>query len=481
MELHTGTKAETMLHRTIPLLYGASLLTLPWVGLGLIRWLTGIDSGAGLQPSWLFLALAIVLLAFSQMRRLGPGPALSGFWSGIPGPWRLGFGLALLAILLSGFGMMIARVQESTAIVGSRYLRQVIQLVIMGFFVLWPALWTRGAQRWRWTIRLLVISALLQAGYGLLQGISYYYPNGLYNLWEQIFTSNPSILSGSEQLYLGNVFRDVPRLRGTVCEPLYLGNFLLLVLPWLLVSEGSDRKRIAIGLVLGALMLGTWSRGAWLGLVAEAGAAVVLLVISRWHNSAAKTDWHLPRASRLGGVLGGLIALALLAGVILGRDALLLPMERLLQTFSRQDWSNLTRLYAMDAAWQAFQLSPWLGVGWGQFAWHFPVLADPMGLQSQFDWPMVNNFPLQILCETGAAGFLVFLGITFGLGKATVGRIRQYTAQRAMVFPAALAVIGVWTQLLSFSQYNLPHIWVAVGLLMAALRDDSFTNDGGQS
>jgi len=470
-----------MLHRTIPLLYGASLLTLPWVGLGLIRWLTGIDSGAGLQPSWFFLALATLLVVISQARRLGVGGALQAFWSEIPAAWRLGAGLTILAVLVSGFGMIIARVQEPAAIVVSRYLRQVIQLAVMGFFILWPALWTRGAERWRWTIRLLLISALLQAVYGLLQGISFYHANGLYSLWEQVFTSNPSILSGSEQLYLGNVFRDVPRLRGTVCEPLYLGNFLLMVLPWVFMSGGSDRKRLVIGLVLGALLLGTWSRGAWLGLVVQVAAALLLLVISRRGNKESGNAFRLPRPGRIGWVLGVIAALALLTGAILGRDALLFPLQRVMQTFSRQDWSNLTRLYAMDAAWQAFQLSPLVGVGWGQFAWHFPVLADPMGLHSQFDWPMVNNFPLQILCETGGLGFLVFLGTALGLARSTVSQVRNYTRCHPMVIPAALAVVGVWAQLLTFSQYNLPHIWFAVGLLLAALRDQTFAPTGDSS
>ena len=48
---------------------------------------------------------------------------------------------------------------------------------------------------------------------------------------ERVFTSNPAILAGSEELYLDGHFRGVPRLRGTACEPLYLGNYLLLVLP----------------------------------------------------------------------------------------------------------------------------------------------------------------------------------------------------------------------------------------------------------
>ena len=158
-----------MQQRAVHLLYGSSLFTLPWIGLGFIRWLTGVDTGAGLQPSWMLLALAVILAAAAQARRLGAVAALSDFWSGIPISWRTGAGLAVLAVVLSGSGLLIARVQEPVWIVASRYLRQLIQLAVMGVFVLWPAIWTRGASRWRWTIRLLLISALVQEYYHYMQ------------------------------------------------------------------------------------------------------------------------------------------------------------------------------------------------------------------------------------------------------------------------------------------------------------------------
>jgi len=464
-----------MLQRAAKTLYGSTLVTLPWVGLGLIHWLTKTDTGAGLQPSWFLLAMAIVTVTAVQVKRLGVGAAWIKFADEIPFAWRWGAGLTVLAVLISGAGLWLARVQEPPDIVGSRYLRQVIQLAIMGFFVLWPAVWTRGADRWRWTIRLLLIAALFQAAYGLLQGISFYYPNGLYSLLERVFTSNPSILSGSEQLYLGNVFRDVPRLRGTVCEPLYLGNFLVMILPWVFVAGGSGRKRLLTGLILGALLLGTWSRGAWLGLLAQVVTGVVLVAVVRWGGVRGASVVRIPRPGRTGWLAGAVMLLVLAVGIALNREIFLFPLERALQSFSRQDWSNLTRLYAMEAAWRAFGLSPWVGVGWGQFAWHFPLLADPMGLHSQFDWPMVNNFPLQILCETGSLGFLVFVGSALGLARSVVARLRDPQRPLGVVIPATLAVVGVWVQLLTFSQYNLPHIWVATGLLLAALRDDAAT------
>ena len=174
-----------------------------------------------------------------------------------------------------------------------------------------------------------------------------------------------------------------------------------------------------------------------------------------------------------GGWSAGVAAAVLVLGALVGWDRLLYPWQRLVQTFSRHDWSNLTRLYSMQAGWRAFLLSPIVGIGWGQFAFHFPLLVDPLGLQSQFAWPVVNNFPLAILCETGVTGFLVFTLCLGGLA----GRIWRQAGRpvsvapgpdRDVMIPATVAAVGVLAQLLTFSQWNLPHIWLALGLLLAA-------------
>jgi O-antigen ligase len=461
-----------MLQRVSHLLYGASLLTLPWIGVGLVRLLGGVDTGAGLQPAWFLLAIAVILISLSRVRAMGFSNAARDLWQQIPPAWRLGAGLAILAVLVSSIGLLAAPAQQPASVVWSRFLRQFLQLAIMGFFVLWPALWTRGRARWQWTIRLLLVSALIQAIYGLLQGISFYQPNSVYIALEKVFTSNPSILSGSEQLYLGNVFRNVPRLRGMACEPLYLGNYLLLILPWVVMATDRIWKRGLIGAVLVLLLLATWSRGAWMGLLVQVGVGLVLLILWRRNGNL---PWPSLRVHRYSPIvwIGGLGLIVLVSLFLVPETASLkMPVERILQSFSKQDWSNLTRLYSMQAAWRAFVAHPIVGVGWGQFAWHFPVHTDPMGLQSQFDWPMVNNFPLQILCETGLQGFLVFLGTGLAICRAVVLRIRRPEFRPGLLLAATLGVAGIWAQLLTFSQYNLPHIWVAVGLLLAALQDD---------
>ena len=252
-----------------------------------------------------------------------------------------------------------------------------------------------------------------------------------------------------------------------MCEPLYLGNYLLLVLPLLLTASVPPRWRRPMAIAAVVLLGMTWARGAYVGLAAASAVAALL-----WARSGL--GWR-PRQLLLVVVLitlvGGLVAL-----LLGGTESLLLPWRRAVQSLDREDWSNLTRLYSMRAAWTGFLLSPLVGLGWGQFAYHFPLLTDPLGLQSQFAWPVVNNLPLQVLCETGLCGALVMLAVTVALCRRVWRALAPVDphdaahrrAQRRII-AAAAATAGIWVQLLTFSQYNLPHIWVAVGLLLASL------------
>jgi O-antigen ligase len=235
------------------------------------------------------------------------------------------------------------------------------------------------------------------------------------------------------------------------------------------------------------LLLWTWSRGAWLAL---AGQAVLMggAVIGSQKIPGLGVKLLASRTIKI--LIIGVLVLAVavpLVGLATGWEGLLFPYRRLAQTFSGQDWSNLTRLYSMQAAWRAFLLSPVFGIGWGQFGWHFPALVDPMGLQSQFTWPVVNNFPLLVLCETGLVGFLVWVAWGVGLFRAVCFRWSVldswqvptvfFGLQGRILAATTISTTGVWLQLMTFSQYNLPHIWVSLGLLLAILADWEFPSD----
>ncbi|MHB8079376.1 MAG: O-antigen ligase family protein [Candidatus Krumholzibacteriia bacterium] len=463
----TGARAPAAARpRAADLLYAGSLLTLPLIGCDPVRLVGGVDVGAGFQPAYLLLAGATLLAVVTA----GPQRLRAG-WAAAR-PWSTLALLATGAVVVSALGLVISPPAAGPG-AGARFLRlakQLSQLLIMFVFVGWPLVWTRGAARWAWTRRLFGVALLGQLAYGLAQGLLFGRASPLFAAVERVFTANPAILSGSEELFLGRGFTGIPRLRGTCCEPLYLGNYLLLALPVMLLP-GARRRHRLLALAGGVLLLLTWSRGAWL---AAAGGAVVWALLARRVGCPPGGDRR--PAPRPWGV-AALVAGAALALVLWHPDLLWLPLRRLAQTVSREDWSNLTRVYSMQAAWRAFLASPVVGVGWGQFGFHFVTLVDPLGLQSQFTWPVVNSYPLEILCETGLLGFAVFVAgavlVARAIRRATVGRGAdgQGDVARRRVALLAAAAGGVWLQLLTFSQYNLPHIWVALGLLLAATRE----------
>jgi hypothetical protein len=442
--------------------YAAALLTLPLVGVGVVRLLTGLDSGAGFQPAYLCLALAwlTLLVAWGPYR----------FWNQIQSvaSWNRFWLIALAAVLLSGLGLWLRPAEAPGSLRFLRFVKQIVQLFVMYCFMISPAIWSQGSRNWSTLVRILSIALVFELVYSLVQGVNFYRPLAMYAVVDGWFTSNPAILSGSEELFLGESFSGIPRLRGTMCEPLYLGNYLLMVLPILVFAWRGRRWLWLLPAAGGILLLLTWARGAYFGACIAVLVAVILLIRSGHQPSWRQWIMRLVPVTAV-------VAVAVIA--VGGSDSLLLPWQRVLQSFHSGDWSNLTRLYSMQAGWRAFCASPLVGVGWGQFGYHFPLLVDPLGLQSQFAWPVVNNFPLQILCETGLVGFAVFMLATIWLVRRVWSAVspdtdagRQLGQEgRLRVVALATATAGVWSQLLTFSQYNLPHIWVSVGLLVAAL------------
>jgi len=458
------------MRKTIPeMLYGGSLLTLSLVGVGVVHFLTGKDMGSGLQPSWVFLGLALMVPVFRAV--------FSSNFGGDEPWWRfqsrnvlIVFAGSLLVVLVSGFGLKVAPSLESFSSAGWRLGRQLVQLLIMLFFLGWSATWTRGEDRWRFTLDLLFAGVFVQVVYGVFQEVNFYFPQALFASLEHLFTSNPSILSGSEKLYLNNALQEIPRLRGTMCEPLYLGNFLLMAWPFLLVWRRPVWLRMVLGAALTLLLLLTWSRGAWLGALGQMIFLGLFWLRSKTMNRPDMTSRRGPGKFGIFGAILLLPSVFFLVNFMVGG----VFSQRLMATFNNQDWSNLTRLYSMKAGWLAFLESPVVGVGWGQFAYHFPLLVEPMGLQSQFSWPVVNNFPLQVLCETGLIGALFLFGVGGYLTRQSwllVGRKFSGQLSNPMVLPAFVGVAGVWIQLMTFSQYNLAHIWISLGLLLAAIND----------
>jgi hypothetical protein len=445
-------------HAVADACYGGALLSMPLAGVGVVRMLTGADPGTGVQPAFLLIAAAWALRGLAT---IAPNAAATRAWlrhdptTGAAVRWSLA---ALGVLAVSGLGLTVAPAPVLAGEAWPRYGRQLLQVGVMVALVVYPALWTRGPRRWAWTLRLLALAAAAQVVYAALQGFHVWRPVPLVATLETLATSNPGILAGSERLYLGE-FTAVPRLRGTMLEPIYLGSLLLGLIPWLLAG----RRRVLAAAALVALV-GTWSRSAWL-------AAVVALLVAVILARRAALGWSVRRVLLLVG--GGVLAASVMVAVVAGPGSLLLPLERLRQLGDTADWSNLTRLYSVQAAWRAFLASPLVGVGWGQYPYHFYALVDLPGLQSQFTWPVVNSLPLKILCETGLVGGGVLLTAVVVAARRCWRALGRHgdPAIRRRLLAGAVAVVAIAAQLAMFSQYNLAHLGLIGGLGLAALAE----------
>jgi len=194
------------------------------------------------------------------------------------------------------------------------------------------------------------------------------------------------------------------RPASTFGNPVFLGAFLVLVLPSALAATLSGRGAprwlgaAAAGFGLPAL-LATQSRWAWLGFAAAVVAGTLGLVTER------RLRWRL---------LGGLALLAAV-GLLLNRDALLRQHEHGLI------WRDTLRL-AADHAW---------GVGPGQFHAAFLPYASPELLEAYPRQAVIINDahsePLQLLAELGWPGVLAGLLALLALARDAMRALRAAT------------------------------------------------------
>lgn len=454
-----GLVSVTQLVRASSLLLCLTLFLLPWVGVGTGVLLTGRAHGIGVQPAFLTGALLLVLLVLGSRRPELDGDAwvviAASFWTllttavlwrldqlGVAGetPWLKGAKQALVLFFLVGLAcapaVHLARIAD------------------------------KGAEIARWE-RAASSGLLLAAGFGVLQAIHFYAPLPGGERVAAWAASNPSIAAGSQELYLGHRFVGIPRISGPACEPLYFGSYLLAVVPVAgmaaLRSRGWSRGWRVVAAGLGTLcLIMTFSRGVYLGMaVIGAGLAV------GWRWGRVRVER--PRRV-LAGLLLGSVLLASLAAPLTGMAPWQIPgllLSRLAQSFQAHDMSNLTRLYAWKAGWIAFLRAPWMGIGWGGFGFWFYELV-PEGAGAHFGWPVTNSLPLRFLAETGAVGAGLW---SFAARPAFAGlRPGSSSTGDTLSFFLSLLCVAAVFQTLTFSQLQLPHFWLLLGVTAAWTR-----------
>lgn len=205
-------------------------------------------------------------------------------------------------------------------------------------------------------------------------------------------------------------------LYGNVAQPNHYANYIALGLVSLGLLHQQQRLKVAYVVLLATPLLFvltlSGSRSSWLYLLMMAGLA-------GW-------CWYKDKAMRY--LLR--YALALLLGFALMHLVVQLPFlagaGEETNALRSSDTSGRIRLFLWHEAGLIFLQSPWLGAGFGQFAWHHfelqPVL-QPKNIVGLYN--NAHNLILQLAAEAGIAGLLAFFATfgawLYGLRRVTLG------------------------------------------------------------
>ena len=346
-----------------------------------------------------------------------------------------------------------------------------------------------------WLLAVLAI-AVLATGFspvpvaalkGLLKLVSYL---GVYALMQQLLAQAPlwwdrlvaALLAGElitsvigiRQLYgdssalarwsdNNSVAEGTVRIYSTLENPNLLGGFLLPVLPLAVVAllrwPGRTRRLFALtSLVLGlvALVL-TYSRGAWMGMVASLGVLGLLLAMR--HTRHWPPFWRRTLPILL---LGG--AAVLLAVLVIEVEPLRVRVMSLLA--GRQDSSNNFRINVWTSVLAMIADRPWIGIGPGNSAFN---LIYPLYQQPKFNALSAYSIPLELTVEAGIPGLLAGLGLFVTAMRTGLG---QWRSQGPLVLPSLAAVavfVGLGIQGLTDTIFFRPEVQLLALFCLATL------------
>ncbi len=272
----------------------------------------------------------------------------------------------------------------------------------------------------------------------------------LYGIYQQFFGDNLGHAWLDDEM-----FEDITvRVYSTLENPNVLGEYLLLVLPLCAGMMWSSKKLLSklyfggVFCVSALCMIFTQSRGCWLGLILAA-AVFIVLVDKRF-------------------ILLGIAALFVLPFV--------LPESIITRFTSIGNLSDSSSSYRMYIWLGTINMLKdfWLyGIGLGSDAYN---QVYPFYSYSNIIAPHAHNLYLQIICETGIAGLLIFvLFIFITLKKIYLGYISDKKGMYGIICASVIAgLLGFLLQgMFDYVWYNYRVFlifWIFIGIGIACGR-----------
>jgi len=263
-----------------------------------------------------------------------------------------------------------------------------------------------------------------------------------------------------------SVAKGTVRIYSTLDNPNLLAGYLLPILPLAVVVLLRWRRPLPRLFAITTLAMGTaalvltYSRGAWMGLVAAAAVLAVLLALRTTRSWPPLWRKVIPVVVLLGGA-------SLLAVLVWQVEPLRVRVLSLVA--GREDSSNNFRINVWLAALDMIQARPWLGIGPGNDAFN---LIYPLYAQPRFSALSAYSIPLELAVEAGIPGLLAGVGLV-------VASLRQglqlWRGDGPWALPAmgVLAVIAaLWVQGLTDTIFFRPEVqltgWFCLATLAAA-------------
>lgn len=288
-------------------------------------------------------------------------------------------------------------------------------LVFWMSFLAFRGALARGSSGWVPLFAALFVAALAQSLYGIYQ-------------W-QIKVPPLALWDDAEAEV------KLTRVYGTLKNPNLLSGYLIPVIPFAVAAALTWRhwalRVLAVATAVAApiCLYFTYSRGAYLGLVAE-GLVLGLLGFAALWPQIKKRPWLL-------GVLGGVLLLGVVAVVWVYANSPALQERLLSITATRTHSSNSFRLNVWDGVIRMIQDSWWAGIGLGNDTFR-KVYA--LYMVSGFEALGAYNIFLEEAVEKGVFGLLAFLWL---LGAAAFRALYLAATRVDRVWSAAAVAVLV--------------------------------------
>jgi len=261
-----------------------------------------------------------------------------------------------------------------------------------------------------------------------------------------LVASNPSW-----QVNIGG--QTVMRAIGLFPDPHMLAFYLGLTSPFALVMLFFEKHRrglwFAIYCLLAAVLLLTFSRGGYLGLL----AGLMVFFIFAWRKIKGKGKRFF-------------VALCLFAAAMLLLAGWPVAM-RLASSFNMQEGSNMGRLNIWQDSWQVIKNNFIIGVGLG----NYPLAVDFSG--NYRSSVTSHNLYLDIWAETGIFGLLAWLLLLFGAAGAAIKKINRFPVV-ALGTLAGLAYFFTHSffETAIFNPTVLSFLMIVLGLLVVNIKEE---------